>query len=113
MSSALTLHTDFGAGSPMTKDGDGDDQKHDYHATAAVPSEMDAVVVHEADGRARNRGAELPADERPQEMPAVFVAELADTSVANATAHDVEANESTGGSAARRKSLREPGRPTT
>lgn len=121
MSSALTLHTDFGAGSPTGGKDGGDDQKHDYYGPVAAvpPSEMDAVVVHEADGRTRHRGAELPADERPQEMPgggAVFVAELADTSVAaNATANDVAGPERSvgGASAARRKSLREPGRSTT
>lgn len=115
MSSALTLHIE----SP----GGGDDLKQDYDAMtpAVVPSEMDAAVIHEADGRTRHRGAELPADERPQEMAdpgvAVFVAELADTSVAHATANDFdgEGNGSSNGgsSAARRKSLREPGHLTT
>lgn len=108
LSSALTLHTESDSGSPMGKDGGGG-QKHDY--ANAVPSEMDAVVVHEVDGRTRNRGAELPADEWPQEMPdhsAVFVAELADTSIANTSANDF-AGKGNGRSAARRKSLREPG----
>ncbi|KAK8075968.1 hypothetical protein PG994_003240 [Apiospora phragmitis] len=108
-SMALSAHSEGFAGVPTH-----DEEEEMKQSAIALPREMDAAVVHEADPDARP-WMELPASQRPalQEMPATtFVAELADTSVAPyrradeisiATSNDIE------GSTVRRKSLRDGG----